>query len=303
MLEEVMNKLLINFSGVYVDCTAGGGGHGEEILRRTVPEGSLIALDRDPEALKEVSRRLVDYKERLYLNKANFSELAFVLERMEMYEVDGVMFDLGVSSYQLDNPERGFSYMKDAPLDMRMDPSQKETAAYLIKNAPKNELSSIIKKYGEEKWASRIADFIVKKREQSSIESTGQLVEIIKAAIPSGARRNGPHPAKRTFQALRIAVNSELKNLEEGLTAAVQVLKPGGRLCVISFHSLEDRIVKNFFRKQVNPCECPPDFPQCVCGKKPLLKLINKRPITPEESELNANPQSRSAKLRVAEKL
>lgn len=303
MLEEVMDGLKLRPGGIYVDCTAGGGGHSEEILKRTSPDGKLLALDRDPDALEAVFRRLSSYGDRFWLERANFIHLPRVLDRLGIDRVDGILFDLGVSSHQLDNPRRGFSYLQDAPLDMRMDPDQPETAARLVQKASKEELAEIIKKYGEEKWASRIADFIVRARRNRPIETTGQLVEIIKAAIPAGARRKGPHPAKRTFQALRIAVNRELEVLEDALRGAVEVLRPGGRICVISFHSLEDRVVKDTFRELSSPCTCPPDFPQCVCGRKPVLKLITRRPLTPTKKELETNPRSRSAKLRVAEKL
>ncbi|MTI85254.1 MAG: 16S rRNA (cytosine(1402)-N(4))-methyltransferase RsmH [Firmicutes bacterium] len=303
MLEEVMEGLNLFPGGLYVDCTAGGGGHSEEILRRTSPDGKLLALDQDPDALNAVSRRLQDYVERLWLERANFIELNVVLNKLQISNVDGILFDLGVSSYQLDNPARGFSYMEDAPLDMRMDPSQQETAAHLVQKASKKKLTDIIKKYGEEKWASRIADFIVRERKKQAIETTVQLVEIIKAAVPASARRKGPHPAKRTFQALRIAVNKELEILEDALRGAVGELSPGGRICIISFHSLEDRVVKEVFKELSDPCTCPRDFPQCVCGLKPSLKRVTRKPIVPSPEELDQNSRSRSAKLRIAEKL
>ena len=303
MLDEVMTGLNLRPGGFYVDCTAGGGGHSEEILRRTYPDGILLALDQDPQALKAVLQRLQQYSNRLHLAKCNFADLPRLLTRMGVNGVNGILFDLGVSSHQLDNPERGFSYMEDAPLDMRMDPEQSVTAAQLIQNASQEELTNIIKKYGEERWASRIEAFIVKERQFRTISTTGQLVEIIKSAIPASARRKGPHPAKRTFQALRIAVNRELEILNEALRGAVEMLIPGGRICVISFHSLEDRVLKETFKELANPCKCPGDFPQCVCNNKPVLKLITKSPIKPSNQELEENPRSRSAKLRVAEKL
>ncbi len=303
MLEEVMEGLNLFPGGLYVDCTAGGGGHSEEILRRTSPDGKLLALDQDPDALSVVSRRLENYVERLWLERANFIELNVVMNKLQISKVDGILFDLGVSSYQLDNPARGFSYMEDAPLDMRMDPSQQETAAQLVQKASKKKLTDIIKKYGEEKWASRIADFIVRERKKQAIETTAQLVEIIKAAVPASARRKGPHPAKRTFQALRIAVNKELEILEDALRVAVEELAPGGRICIISFHSLEDRVVKEVFKELSDPCTCPRDFPQCVCGLKPSVKRVSRKPIVPSPEELDQNPRSRSAKLRIAEKL
>lgn len=303
LLEEVMEGLKLFSGGFYVDCTAGGGGHSEEILKRTAPDGKVLALDQDPDALAAVSRRLESYGDRLLVERANFIQLPRVLDRLGIKTVNGIMFDLGVSSYQLDNPLRGFSYMEDAPLDMRMDPDQPETAADLVQKASKKQLTKIIKDYGEEKWASRIAGFIVRERSKRAIETTGQLVEIIKAAVPASARRKGAHPAKRTFQALRIAVNRELEILRDALRGAAAVLYPGGRICVISFHSLEDRIVKDTFKELSDPCTCPPDFPQCVCGRKPALKPVTRRPITPSEKELELNPRSRSAKLRVAEKI
>lgn len=303
LLEEVMDGLKLFSGGVYVDCTAGGGGHSEEILKRTAPDGKVIALDQDPDALEAVSGRLKHYGHRIRIERSNFVQLNQVLTRLGVDGVDGILFDLGVSSYQLDNPRRGFSYMEDAPLDMRMNPDQPETAAHLVQKASPRELTEIIKKYGEEKWASRIAGFIAREREKRPIETTGRLVEIIKAAVPAGARRKGPHPAKRTFQALRIAVNHELEILQDALRGAVEALHPGGRICVISFHSLEDRIVKETFKELVNPCTCPPDFPHCICGRKPVLKQVTRRPITPTEKELENNPRSRSARLRVAEKI
>lgn len=298
-----MDGLKLFSGGVYVDCTAGGGGHSEEILKRTAPDGKVIALDQDPDALEAVSGRLKHYGHRIRIERSNFVQLNQVLTRLGVDGVDGILFDLGVSSYQLDNPRRGFSYMEDAPLDMRMNPDQPETAAHLVQKASPRELTEIIKKYGEEKWASRIAGFIAREREKRPIETTGRLVEIIKAAVPAGARRKGPHPAKRTFQALRIAVNHELEILQDALRGAVEALHPGGRICVISFHSLEDRIVKETFKELVNPCTCPPDFPHCICGRKPVLKQVTRRPITPTEKELENNPRSRSARLRVAEKI
>lgn len=303
MLEEVMEGLKLFSGGFYVDCTAGGGGHSEEILRRTSPDGKLLAVDRDPDALDAVQRRLKNYGDRVQLERANFVELQLVLNRLGTGKVDGILFDLGVSSYQLDNPQRGFSYMEDAPLDMRMDPDQGETAANIVQKASKKELAGIIRKYGEEKWASRIAEFVVRERAKKPIETTGELVEIIKAAVPAAARRQGSHPAKRTFQALRIAVNKELEILKDAIRGAIEELSSGGRICIISFHSLEDRLVKETFKELSDPCVCPPDFPQCICGRVPQIKLITRKPITPSEGELEQNPRSRSAKLRVAERL
>lgn len=286
-----------------MDCTLGGGGHSELILQRTEPDGHLVALDQDPEALSAAKKRLSSYEPRVIFVKSNFSRLAEVLEDLGIVIVDGVLFDLGTSSYQLDNPVRGFSYQHDAPLDMRMDPEREITAGMLVNNLTVEELTEVIKKYGEERWASRIAEFICEERKRSPIETTGALVEIIKKAIPAGARREGPHPAKRTFQALRIAVNDELEILEAAVKSAVHVLKPGGRVCVITFHSLEDRIIKDLFRELASPCTCPRDFPVCVCGGKKVLRVITTKPVLPSEDELKINPRARSAKLRTGERV
>ncbi|MGE5576397.1 MAG: 16S rRNA (cytosine(1402)-N(4))-methyltransferase RsmH [Syntrophothermus sp.] len=240
---------------------------------------------------------------RVTLVRANFARLAQVLEGLGIREVDGVLFDIGVSSHQLDEVERGFSYQQDAPLDMRMDPATGTTAADLVNNLPQEELSQIIAAYGEERWAKRIAGFIVERRKHGPISTTGELVDVIKAAIPAGARRGGPHPAKRTFQALRIVVNNELEALESGLKAAIEALHKGGRVCVITFHSLEDRIVKEIFKEKTRACQCPPGLPICVCGGRPVLKILTKKPVLPGAEELAANPRSRSAKLRAVERL
>lgn len=303
MLEETVTGLNLKPNGVYVDCTLGGAGHSEAILKKTGPRGRLIALDRDPEAIACAREKLAPYRERTELVQANFKDLADVLSRLGCGEVDGVLFDLGVSSYQFDNPARGFSYQYDAPLDMRMDPAQELTAAEIVNNWPVSELAKIIKNYGEEHWAARIADFIQTARSGQTIKTTGQLADIIKRAIPARARRSGPHPARRTFQALRIAVNGELEVLAGAVRAAVQVLSAGGRICVISFHSLEDRIVKEIFREFASPCVCPKDFPVCACGRKQVLRIITPKPLTPGPVELTRNPRSRSARLRIAEKL
>jgi 16S rRNA (cytosine1402-N4)-methyltransferase len=306
MLEEVLEGLKVKPEGVYVDCTLGGAGHSEAILKKftgTEPGVHLVALDQDPAALEEAKIRLAPYQERAVLVRANFSALAEVLKQLGIKKIDGVLFDLGTSSYQLDNPARGFSYQHDAALDMRMDPEQVLTARDLVNNLPEQELEKIIKAFGEERWASRIAAFICESRKAQSIETTGQLVGIIKKAIPAGARRQGPHPAKRTFQALRIAVNRELEILESSLQNAVQALKPGGRICVISFHSLEDRIVKDLYRRLASSCTCPREFPVCVCSGRKILKIITPRPLVPSAAEAEGNPRARSAKLRIAEKI
>ncbi len=303
MLNEVLEGLNLKSGGIYVDCTLGGAGHGEAVLKGTGPDGRLVALDQDPEALHAAKERLVPFEGRVYLIRENFAKLDEVLRRLGIIEVDGVLFDLGVSSYQLDNPARGFSYQHDAPLDMRMAPDQEMTAEKLVNSLLVEELAKIIRDYGEERWALRIAKFIGEERKHRPVETTGRLVEIIKKAIPAGARREGPHPAKRTFQALRIAVNRELEILNDAVHSAVQALRPGGRICVITFHSLEDRIVKNLFRRLASPCTCPKEFPVCVCGAKKELKVITSKPRVPSAMELKDNPRARSAKLRIAEKL
>ncbi|MDD3653337.1 MAG: 16S rRNA (cytosine(1402)-N(4))-methyltransferase RsmH [Desulfotomaculaceae bacterium] len=303
MMDEVLTGLELRPGGLYVDCTLGGAGHTIAILEQTRPDGRLIALDQDPEAIASARKKLSPYRDRLELIHANFIRLPEVLVQLKIKSVDGVLFDLGVSSYQLDNPARGFSYQHDAPLDMRMNPGQKVTAAEVVNKLPAKELTRIIRDYGEERWASRIVDFIQAERAKRYIKTTGELVELIKKAIPAGARRNGPHPARRTFQALRIAVNRELDILAEAVRGAVHILRSGGRICVITFHSLEDRIIKDLFRELVSPCSCPKDFPVCICGRKKTLKIITAKPIMASVLELERNPRSRSAKLRIAEKL
>ncbi|NLM96299.1 MAG: 16S rRNA (cytosine(1402)-N(4))-methyltransferase RsmH [Halanaerobiaceae bacterium] len=301
MLKEVLEYLECRKNGVYIDGTLGRGGHTEAILHELDNTGRLIAIDRDITAIEEVRKKLGD-RPNLILVHDVFTNIPDILERTGYTEVDGMIFDLGVSSPQFDNPERGFSYNYNAALDMRMDQEQSLTAADIVNNYSLPELTRIIREYGEEKWASRIALFIVKHRANKRIETTYDLVEIIKAAIPASARRSGGHPARRTFQALRIATNNELKLLEEMIGKVVPFLKKGGRICIISFHSLEDRIVKNKFRELARECVCPPDFPVCVCDKKAELKIINTKPITASIEEINLNPRARSAKLRVAEK-
>jgi len=303
MVDEVLQGLNPGTAGVFVDCTVGGGGHSFALLASTGPEVHLVGLDQDADALAAAETKLSPFAGRYNLVRSNFRELPKVLADLGLESVDGFLFDLGVSSYQLDNPGRGFSYMHDAPLDMRMDATGSVTAGDLVNSLSEQELAAIISRYGEERWAARIAAYIVKFRVNSAIDTTGELVEIIKKAIPAGARREGPHPAKRTFQALRIAVNNELDILAGAFRAAVERLKPGGRLCVITFHSLEDRIAKETFKELAHPCTCPPQFPVCVCGQVPQLKLVTRRPLTPSEEELKENPRARSAKLRVVEKI
>ncbi|MBO7743873.1 16S rRNA (cytosine(1402)-N(4))-methyltransferase RsmH [Paenibacillus sp. MWE-103] len=302
--EEAVDGLAIKPDGIYVDCTLGGAGHSELIASRLGPGGRLIALDQDDWAHDNAKLRLAPYLARVTLVKSNFRYLANVLRDLGIDGVDGVLFDLGVSSPQLDEGERGFSYNHDAPLDMRMDQDGMLTAHDIVNGWDEREISRIITNYGEEKFARSIARKIVAAREQAPIETTGALVEVIKSAIPAAARRTGPHPAKRTFQALRIAVNDELGAEETALEQTVDVLKPGGRASVITFHSLEDRICKQTFAKFVGKCTCPPDFPMCVCGGGDgKLKLVTRKPIVPGEAELEQNPRARSAKLRVAERL
>ncbi|MFB9325430.1 16S rRNA (cytosine(1402)-N(4))-methyltransferase RsmH [Paenibacillus aurantiacus] len=301
--EEAVDGLAIKQDGIYVDCTLGGAGHSELIASRLGPQGRLIAFDQDDWAHDNARVRLAPYMDRVTLVRRNFRYLEEELAKLGIAGVDGVLFDLGVSSPQLDEADRGFSYNHDAPLDMRMDQHGMLTAEMIVNEWEEREISRIIADYGEEKFARQIARKIVNARAEKPIETTGELVELIKAGIPAAARRTGPHPAKRTFQALRIAVNDELGAEETGLEQTVRVLNPGGRASVITFHSLEDRICKQLFAKYVERCTCPPDFPMCVCGGTGLLKLVNRKPILPSEEELELNPRSRSAKLRVAEKL
>ena len=302
LFEECMEGLNIRPDGIYVDGTLGGGGHSSGICERLDERGILIGIDRDRDALAAAEKRLAGYNCRKYFVQSNYSDIKDVLEELEIEKIDGALLDLGVSSFQLDNPERGFSYMQDAPLDMRMSQDDDFTAYDVVNEYDGNQLKQIITKYGEERWASRIADFIVKARKEKPIESTGQLVDIIKAAIPAAARRDGPHPAKRTFQAIRIEVNDELGQLERAVTEFCDVLAPGGRLCIITFHSLEDRIVKEIINKRINPCTCPKEFPVCVCGKVGDIEKKSGKPILPSELEIERNPRARSAKLRIAQK-
>ncbi len=299
LLEETITGLNIKPDGIYVDGTAGGGGHSSEILKK-LKNGRLFSIDQDPDAIQTVTERFKDNPNSVIL-QGNFSDMKELLEEKQVYAVDGVLLDIGVSSHQLDTAERGFSFHEDAPLDMRM--SQKgETAAGLVNNLSFEELSKIIYTYGEEKYAGSIARAIIKEREISPVETTSRLAEIIKSSVPQKVRRDG-HPARKTFQALRIAVNHELEALEKGLDEAFEILKPQGRLAVITFHSLEDRIVKHKMADWFQGCTCPKDFPVCVCGNKPKAKAVTKKPITANLQELNQNPRSRSAKLRICEKI
>ena len=302
--DETIEGLAINPSGIYVDGTFGGGGHAREIISRLNGNGFFVGIDQDQDAIENGRTMLSEIKHtKCQLVRDNFSNIRTVLNNLHIESVHGILLDIGVSSHQLDTTERGFSYMHDAKLDMRMDQRMALTAADIIATYPEEELLRVIRDYGEEKWASRIAHFIVKERETAPITTTGQLVEGIKTADPAGARKDGPHPAKRTFQALRIEVNDELGVLKKAIRESVAVLKPGGRLCIITFHSLEDRIVKQTFKELENPCTCPPSLPVCVCGKKPVIRLVNRKPIVPGEEELELNPRARSSKLRIAEKL
>ncbi|MFZ5975568.1 MAG: 16S rRNA (cytosine(1402)-N(4))-methyltransferase RsmH [Bacillota bacterium] len=302
LLDESIENLLCGPGKIMADCTLGGGGHALHILERILPGGKLIGLDKDKEALMSASARLSAFGGAFCPVHADFVDIKPVLEKVGIAAIDGCLLDLGVSSYQLDNPARGFSYHADAPLDMRMNREQERTAYDVVNGYSQKELARVIRAYGEERFAARIADRIVKKREQKPLSSTLELAETIKEAIPAPARRTGPHPARRTFQALRIEVNGELEHLEKALDAIADVLSPGGRLCVITFHSLEDRVVKNAFSAWADPCTCPRDFPECVCGKTPKGRVVTRRPIVPGETELEQNARARSAKLRVFEK-
>ena len=299
MLAQAVDGLDIKPDGVYVDGTAGGGGHSSEILSR-LNEGRLYSIDQDPEAIATVTERFKDIPQSVIL-QGNFSEMKTLLAQRDVYSVNGVLLDIGVSSHQLDDGARGFSYHEDAPLDMRMSMSG-PTAADLVNTADVAELSRIISVYGEEKYAYSISKGIARYRESKPIATTLELAEIVKENVPQKVRRDG-HPARKTFQAIRIAVNRELEVLEKGLEAAFELLEPNGRLCVITFHSLEDRVVKSFMKDKAQGCICPKDFPVCVCGRKPQAKIVTRKPIVPDDEELSLNPRSRSAKLRILEKL
>ncbi len=296
---ETVDGLLVKKGGLYVDMTLGGGGHSEEILSRG---GHVLGIDQDSTALAAASERLSRFGEAFRPVKSNFKEIKSVLGALNIQAVDGVLMDLGVSSPQLDDAERGFSYMQDAPLDMRMDRESAFSAKDVVNGYSEKELFDIIAGYGEERWAKRIAEFIVRARMDKPIETTMELVSVIKAAVPKGARRDGPHPAKRTFQAIRIAVNRELDVLKTALADGMDMLRSGGRISVITFHSLEDRIVKNAYQEAAVGCTCPKEYPVCVCGKQPTMRVITRKPILPSEEELTENPRARSAKLRIAEK-
>jgi len=302
LLEECLDGLAIKPDGIYLDGTLGGAGHSSQIAKR-LTTGRLIGIDRDPVALQAAGERLAPYKDNVILVHSNFCEMAQVVKDLDLPGVDGILLDLGVSSPQLDDAQRGFSYMNDAPLDMRMNSEDALTAYTVVNTWSQDELKRILFDYGEERYAPRIAGTICRYREEKPIETTLELVDIIRSAMPPQALREKQHPAKRSFQAIRIAVNDELGSVERAMEAAIPLLNPGGRLAVITFHSLEDRIVKNAMAEAARGCTCPPNFPVCVCGKKPKVKLISRKPIVATDEELEVNPRSRSAKLRVCEKI
>ncbi len=302
LLTETIEGLQIKPDGVYVDGTLGGGGHSYEIARRLNEEGKLIGIDQDDAAIKAAGERLREFGDKVTIVRSNYRNTKGVLTGLGIEKIDGMMLDLGVSSYQLDNQERGFSYRYDTPLDMRMDMRQNLSAKEIVNTYSEMELFRVIRDYGEDKFAKNIAKHIVRARADKPIETTGELNEIIKAAIPAKMRAEGGHPSKRTFQAIRIECNRELEVLKESLEELIDLLAPGGRLCIITFHSLEDRIVKTAFKQAANPCTCPPNFPVCVCGKESKGKVITGKPILPGEEELAENSRSKSAKLRIFEK-
>ena len=302
MLSETVDGLNLKDGGIYADGTLGGGGHSYEILSRK-KDIRLIGIDQDEEAISAAKKRLSEFEDKVTYVNDNFKNVLSILDRLEIPEIDGMVLDLGVSSYQLDNEERGFSYMKSAPLDMRMDRKNGLSAYQVVNTYTEDQLTDIFYRYGEENWSRRVAKFIVERRKDAPVETTGELSEIIKAAIPQGARKDELHPEKRIFQAIRIEVNGELEILKGAVCDIVSKLKKGGRLSVITFHSLEDRIIKQTFSELAKGCICPPDFPVCVCGKKPEVKVITRKPILPGKDELSENSRSKSAKLRIIEKL
>ena len=301
LLNETIDGLNIKPDGIYVDGTLGGGGHAYEVCRRLGEKGSIVGIDQDAAAIEAASARLKDFGEKVTIVRSNYCDMKSKLHELGIDKVDGIVLDLGVSSYQLDTAERGFSYREDAPLDMRMDTRQKMTARDIVNDYTEADLYRAIRDYGEDKFAKNIAKHIVQARAVKPVETTAELSEIIRASIPMKFQKKSGHPAKRTFQAIRIELNRELDVLRDSLDDMIDLLNPGGRLCVITFHSLEDRIVKSAFRKNENPCTCPPDFPVCVCGKKSKGSIITKKPILPSEEELEYNSRSKSAKLRIFE--
>ena len=303
LLDETIESLDIKPDGIYVDGTLGGGGHASEVCRRLGDRGRFIGIDQDADAIAAASERLKEFGDKVTIVRSNYENIDEVLKELGISQVDGIYLDLGVSSYQLDTAERGFTYREDdAPLDMRMDQRNEMTEKDIVNTYSESELFHIIKNYGEDRFAKNIAKHIVRARQEKEIETTGELIEIIKAAIPAKVRATGGHPAKRTFQAIRIELNKELEVLENSIDKMTDLLAPGGRLSIITFHSLEDRIVKNRFRINENPCTCPPDFPVCMCGKKSKGRVVTRKPILPSEEELSENKRSKSAKLRVFEK-
>lgn len=302
LLEETIDSLCVKPDGIYVDGTLGGGGHAYEVCRRLGEHGRFIGIDQDEDAIRAASERLKGYKDNVTIVRSNYENIRTVLQDLGIEKVDGICLDLGVSSYQLDTAERGFTYREDAPLDMRMDQRNQETAADIVNHYSEFDLYRIIRDYGEDKFAKNIAKHIVRARKEEPIETTGQLIEVIKAAIPMKVRATGGHPAKKTFQAIRIELNKELEVLNHSIDTMIELLNPGGRLCIITFHSLEDRIVKTRFRNNENPCQCPPDFPVCMCGKVSKGTVVTRKPIIPTEDEIEENKRSKSSKLRVFER-
>lgn len=302
LLNETVDNLNVRPGGIYVDGTLGGGGHSYEIARRLQGKGRLIGIDQDEDAIKAAGQRLEEFGDLVTIVRDNYCNIKAVLDSLNIEKVDGIMLDLGVSSYQLDTAQRGFSYMEDAPLDMRMDKRQQITAEDIVNDYSEMELFHIIRDYGEDKFAKNIAKHIVREREKKHIRTTLELAEIIKGAIPMKVRVNGGHPAKRTFQAIRIELNKELEVLKNSIDTMIDLLNEDGRLCIITFHSLEDRIVKTGFRRNENPCTCPPDFPVCVCGNVSKGKVITRKPILPSDDEIEENKRSKSSKLRVFER-
>ncbi len=301
LLDETIDGLNINPDGIYVDGTLGGGGHSYQICKRLSSKGRLIGIDQDGDALEAARERLKEFEDKITLVRSNYCEIDTILQDLGVTKVDGIILDLGVSSYQLDNLERGFSYKSDAPLDMRMDTRQNISAADVVNGYSEAELFRVIRDYGEDKFAKNIAKHIVIEREKAPITTTQQLSEIVRGAIPMKFQKNG-HPAKKTFQAIRIEVNHELTVLKDSLDTMIDCLNPGGRICIITFHSLEDRIVKTIFKRNENPCTCPPNFPVCVCGNIPKGKVITRKPIIPTEEEIELNKRSKSSKLRIFER-
>lgn len=302
LLDETINGLNIKPDGIYVDGTLGGGGHAYEVCTRLGTKGSIIGIDQDAAAIEAAGARLKDFGEKVTIVRSNYCDMKSRLHELGIDKVDGIILDLGVSSYQLDTAERGFSYREDAPLDMRMDTRQKMTARDIVNDYSEMDLYRVIRDYGEDKFAKNIAKHIVAQRGKGPIETTGQLTEIIRGAIPMKYQKKSGHPAKRTFQAIRIELNRELEVLRDTLDDMIELLNPGGRLCIITFHSLEDRIVKSAFKKNENPCTCPPDFPVCVCGNVSKGSIVTRKPILPSEEEMEANSRSKSAKLRIFER-